>query len=155
MNDKRPSWDEYFLNIAKTVSSRSTCFRTKVGAVIVKNKDIISTGYNGAPTHQKNCLEIGFCYRNKNSITSGTRLETCRAVGSHAESNAITLAAKNGHSTDQSTIYVTGHYFVCNQCKALISNAGIIRVVLETPKGGIEEYYPESDWKKHPIDNEE
>jgi len=151
---KRPTWDEYFLQIAKTVSSRSTCFRSHVGAVIVKNKEIVSTGYNGAPTHQKNCLEIGFCHRNKNAIPSGTKLETCRAVGSHAESNAVTLAAKNGHGTDGGTIYVTGHYFVCNQCKAIIANAGIERVVLETPEGDVSEFIPNKDWNIHPVDQD-
>ena len=68
----RPDWDEYFFAIAQTVSSRSTCYRNKVGAVIVKDKEIISTGYNGAPSYQKNCLEMGFCYRDKNNILSGT-----------------------------------------------------------------------------------
>ena len=106
---KRPDWDEYFLNIATEVAKRSSCFRNNVGAVIVKDKDIISTGYNGAPKHQKNCLEIGYCYRDKHNIESGTHLELCRAVGSHAETNAIALAAKNGHSTDGCTLYLIGH----------------------------------------------
>jgi len=103
----RPSWDEYFLNIAKVVSSRSTCFRNKVGAVIVKDKAIISTGYNGAPKYQHHCMEIGYCYRQDLNIASGAQLETCRAVGSHAESNAVALAARNGHSTNDATIYVS------------------------------------------------
>ncbi len=77
----RPDWDQYFLNIAKAVAERSSCLRNHVGAVIVNNKDIISTGYNGAPQFQKNCLEIGKCYRNDNKIKSGTQLERCRAVG--------------------------------------------------------------------------
>ncbi|MCX8058442.1 MAG: dCMP deaminase family protein [Spirochaetes bacterium] len=151
-NYYRPSWDEYFLSIAKAVSSRSTCFRNKVGAVIVKNKEIVSTGYNGAPTYQKNCLEIGNCYRNVNNIESGTQLERCRAVGSHAESNAVVLAAKNGHSTNGATIYIVGHKMICNQCKAIIANAGIIRVVLQNQDGSIMEFTPEKDWKIHPID---
>jgi len=149
----RPGWDEYFLEIAKTVSSRSTCFRNKVGAVIVKDKEIISTGYNGAPSYQKNCLEIGYCYRNKNNIVSGTSLELCRAVGSHAESNAVVLAAKHGHSTNQATLYIVGHKFICNQCKAIIANAGIKRVVLKTIDGEIQEFFPEKDWNIHPIDS--
>jgi dCMP deaminase len=153
-NIKRPSWDEYFLAIARTVSTRSTCFRNKVGAVIVKNKEIISTGYNGAPTYQKNCLELGNCYRNLHSIPSGTQLERCRAVGSHAESNAVVLAAKNGHSTNGGTIYITGHRFICNQCKAIIANAGIVRVVLQDTEGNIKEFIPERDWSIHPIDLE-
>ena len=93
----------------------------------MKDKSIVSTGYNGVPKYQKNCLQIGFCYRDKHKIPSGTRLETCRAVGSHAESNAVALAARNGHQTNDSTIYVTGHTMICNQCKALIANAGITR----------------------------
>lgn len=149
---ERPSWDEYFFNIAKAVAERSSCLRNKVGAVIVRDKDIISSGYNGAPKYQKNCIEIGFCYRNKNEIKSGTQLERCRAVGSHAESNAISLAARNGHSTKNSTIYIVGHNFVCNQCKALIANANITRVVLLTPKNEVFEFYPEKDWTTHPID---
>ena len=151
---QRPSWDEYFLDIAKVVAERSSCLRNKVGAVIVIDKDIISTGYNGSPQYQKNCLEIGFCYRNKNSILSGTQLERCRAVGSHAESNAISLAARNGHSTNKATIYIIGHNIVCNQCKALISNANITRVVLLNIKGETIEFNPEKDWCIHPVDME-
>ncbi|MEA2077008.1 MAG: deaminase [Candidatus Marinimicrobia bacterium] len=151
---KRPGWDEYFLNIAKVVATRSSCLRRQVGAVIVNNKDIISTGYNGSPQYQKNCIEIGFCYRDKHNIKSGTQLERCRAVGSHAESNAIALAARNGHATNNSTIYICGHEFVCYQCKAQVSNANIKRVVLEKPDGTIEEWIPENDWTIHPIDME-
>ncbi len=148
----RPTWDQYFLNIAKAIASRSSCLRNQVGALIVKDKDIISSGYNGAPQYQKNCLEIGYCYRNKNNIASGTQLEKCRAVGSHAESNAISLAARNGHSTSGATIYIVGHNFICNQCKALIANANIKRVVLLKTDGTIVEFYPEKDWLIHPID---
>lgn len=151
---QRPNWDEYFINIAKVVAERSSCIRNHVGAVIVRNKDIISTGYNGSPQYQKNCLEIGFCYRNKNGIKSGTQLERCRAVGSHAESNAISLAARNGHSTDNSTIYIVGHSLVCNQCKAQIANANITRVILLKPDGQLVEYSPAKDWDTHPIDME-
>ncbi|MDZ7795890.1 MAG: deaminase [Candidatus Marinimicrobia bacterium] len=151
---KRPDWDEYFLNIAKVVASRSSCMRRQVGAVIVHNKDIVSTGYNGAPQFQKNCLEIGYCYRDRNHILSGTRLENCRAVGSHAESNAIALAARNGHATSGSTIYISGHDFVCHQCRAQIVNANIERVLLEKPDGTIDEWRPEDDWKIHPVDEE-
>lgn len=153
-NAQRPSWDDYFLNISNEIAKRSSCLRNQVGAVIVIDKDIISTGYNGAPRYQPNCIEIGWCYRDRNQIKSGTQLERCRAVGSHAESNAIALAARNGHSTCGGTIYISGHYFVCNQCKALISNANIKRVVLKTPDGKIEEFYPEKDWTTHPVDME-
>ncbi len=151
----RPDWDEYFINIAKVVAERSSCLRNHVGAVIVKNRDIISTGYNGSPQYQRNCIEIGYCYRDRHNIKSGTQLERCRAVGSHAESNAISLAARNGHSTDFAHIYIVGHTVVCNQCKAMISNANIKKVTLLTPSGEIHEFYPEKDWVVHPIDNEE
>ena len=151
---ERPDWDNYFLNIAKVVAERSSCLRNHVGAVIVHNKDIVSTGYNGSPQYQRNCIEIGYCYRNKHNILSGTQLEKCRAVGSHAESNAISLAARNGHSTDNSTIYIVGHNFICNQCKALIANANIIKVVLLSTKNELFIYDPKKDWKIHPIDEE-
>lgn len=150
----RPSWDQYFINIAKVVAERSSCLRNKVGAVIARNRDIISTGYNGAPQYQKNCIEIGFCYRDKNGIKSGTQLERCRAVGSHAESNAISLAARNGHSTDNAAIYIVGHNIVCNQCKAQIANANIVRVVQLKTDNTICEYLPKKDWCIHPIDEE-
>ncbi|MCK5521110.1 MAG: dCMP deaminase family protein [Candidatus Marinimicrobia bacterium] len=148
----RPNWDEYFLDIAKVVATRASCLRRQVGAVIVRNKDIISTGYNGAPVNQKSSLDYGFCYRDKNDIESGTHLELCRAVGSHAESNAIVLAARNGHATAESVMYIYGHQFVCNQCKAMIANAFIRRVILQKPDGSIEEYIPEKDWTVHPVD---
>ncbi len=151
---ERPGWDNYFLNVAKVVATRSSCLRRQVGAVIVNNKDIVSTGYNGSPQYQKNCLEIGFCYRDKYNIPSGTQLERCRAVGSHAESNAIALAARNGHATNNGTIYIYGHEFVCHQCKAQIANANIKRVILEKPDGTVEEWIPEKDWTIHPIDME-
>lgn len=151
---KRKSWDEYFLDIAEMVASRSTCFRNHVGAVIVKDKDIISTGYNGAPTYQPNCLEIGFCYRDKHNIKSGTQLEKCRSVGSHAESNAVVLAARNGHSTAGGTMYIVGHRFICNQCKAIIANAKIYRVVMRRTDGIVEEMIPSRDWTVHPLDKQ-
>lgn len=151
---ERPDWDEYFLEFARVAASRSSCTRSQVGAVIVRDKDIISTGYNGAPKYQKNCLEIGSCYRDVHQIPSGTQLERCRAVGSHAESNAIALAARNGHSTSDTTIFIVGHYFICNQCKAQIANAGITRVVLRRKDGVREEFFPHRDWTIHPVDLE-
>jgi len=148
----RPNWDEYWLEFAKVASSRSACFRNHVGAVIIKDKAIVSSGYNGAPQYQKNCQEIGFCYRERKGIKTGTNLEQCRAVGSHAESNAIALAAKNGASTNNSTIYVIGHDFICHQCKAQIANSGIIRVILLDRKNKKHEFIPSRDWIIHPID---
>ncbi len=152
---KRRSWDEYFLDIADTVASRSTCFRNNVGAVIVKDKVIVSTGYNGAPAYQPNCREIGYCYRDKHGIKSGTQLERCRSVGSHAESNAVVLAARNGQRTSGGTIYVVGHRFICNQCKAIIANAKINRVVQRYLNGEVEEIIPSRDWTVHPVDQED
>lgn len=149
---QRPNWDEYFLNMATLVATRSSCMRNNVGAVIVKEKDVISTGYNGAPKFQKNCLEIGWCFRDRYDIVSGTYLEKCRAVGSHAESNAIALAARNGHATRGTTIYIVGHDVICNQCKAQIANSEIERVVLRKKNNQIEEFCPEKDWTEHPID---
>jgi len=152
MLERRPNWDTYFLNMAALVATRSSCLRNQVGAVIVLDKDMISTGYNGAPKFQKNCLELGWCYRDQNQISSGTQLEKCRAVGSHAESNAIALAARNGHATRGTTIYIVGHDFICNQCKAQIANAEIQRVVLRNKKNAILEFIPAKDWTVHPID---
>lgn len=150
--NQRKTWDEYFLDIGKMVATRSTCFRNKVGAVIVRDKVIISTGYNGAPTHQPNCLEIGYCYRDRHNIPSGTQLERCRAVGSHAESNAVVLAARNGQSTNGTTIYIVGHRFVCDQCKAIIANAKIEKVIQRKMDGTVIEIIPSRDWIIHPVD---
>jgi len=158
IKDNRPSWDEYFLEIAKVVSTRSTCFRTKCGAVIVKDKKILSTGYNGSPRYQKNCAEIGFCYRNKNNIKSGTELEKCRACGCHAESNAIALASRDGSATNDSIMYMYGNKDICTMCKGIIANAGIIKVIMKTTDGycglqsEIKTYIPEKDWTIHQID---
>ncbi|HPC36850.1 MAG TPA: dCMP deaminase family protein [Candidatus Marinimicrobia bacterium] len=150
----RKTWDEYFLDIAEMVASRSTCFRNKVGAVIVRDKVIVSTGYNGAPTNQPNCMEIGYCYRDRHQIKSGTQLERCRAVGSHAESNAVVLAARNGQSTAGATIYVVGHKSICDQCKAIIANAKIERVVMRNLDRQIEIVKPSVDWTVHPVDQQ-
>ena len=155
MGEHRPTWDEYFLKIAEVAALRSTCFRNKVGAVLVRDKYIVSTGYNGAPQYQPHCQEIGYCYRDRHNIESGNQLERCRAVGSHAESNAIALAARNGFSTNGATMYVIGHDYICNQCRGLIANAGIRRVMLQRKEDGeVVEYIPEKDWTTHPIDEE-
>ncbi|MDI3502871.1 MAG: dCMP deaminase [Archaeoglobi archaeon] len=120
----RPSLDEYFMRIAEVVASRSTCLRNKVGAVIVKDKRILTTGYNGAPRGMPHCLEIG-CLRDENNIPSGERHEICRAV--HAEQNAIIQAALHGVSTEGATLYCT--HQPCILCAKMIINAGIRRVV--------------------------
>ncbi|MHA1583891.1 MAG: deoxycytidylate deaminase [Promethearchaeota archaeon] len=150
--NKRPTWDEYFLLMAFIVSRRSSCLRKKVGAVIVNEKEVLSTGYNGAPQPQKNCLEIGWCYRDKHHIKSGTQLERCRASGSHAESNAIALAAKNGHSTKGATLYLYGHSFICNVCRGIIANAYINRVVHLKEDGTVKDTAVALDWAQNPLD---
>ncbi|MCD6302312.1 MAG: dCMP deaminase family protein, partial [Anaerolineae bacterium] len=100
----RPSWDQYFIDITKQVATRSTCLRRHVGAVIVKDKRILTTGYNGPPTGLPHCEETG-CLRDQLGIPSGERQELCR--GLHAEQNAIIQAARYGIPVAGSTIYVT------------------------------------------------
>lgn len=120
----RPRIDIYFLNIASVVATRSTCLRNHVGSVIVKNKRILSTGYNGAPSGMEHCLDIG-CVRDLENIPSGTRHEKCRAV--HSEQNAIIQAAIHGVSIEGATIYCT--HQPCILCAKMIINANIKRVV--------------------------
>jgi len=124
MNWKRPSWDEYFMNIAKAVAMRSNCIKRNVAAVIVKDKRIISTGYNGTPRGVKNCNEGG-CPRCNNFADAGTNLDEC--LCSHAEENAIVQAAYHGVSIKDSVIYVT--YSPCITCSKMIINAGILKVI--------------------------
>ena len=121
----RISWDEYFMQIVEVVKTRSTCLRRQVGAVIVKDNRIITTGYNGAPSHLKHCTELGGCERQKMGIPSGERHELCRAL--HAEQNAIIQAAKLGNTTEGATIYVNVQ--PCVICAKMLINAGIVRVV--------------------------
>ncbi len=120
----RPSLDEYFMEIARVVAKRSTCLRQNVGAVIVKDKRILSTGYNGAPMGLPHCLDIG-CLREELNVPSGERHELCRAV--HAEQNAIIQAAVHGVSIKDATLYTT--HQPCIMCAKMIINAGIKRVV--------------------------
>ena len=117
-HNKRKSWDAYFLDIASLVSSRSTCLRRKVGAVLVKDNHILATGYNGAPRGLEHCLDRG-CIREKNGIPSGERHEYCRGI--HAEQNALIQAAVHGVSIEGSTLYCTN--FPCSLCSKLIINA--------------------------------
>lgn len=124
MNNVRPDWDEYFLQLADLVASRSTCMRRHVGAVLVKDERIIATGYNGAPRGIKHCLEVG-CLRDRLGIPSGQRYELCRGV--HAEQNAIINAAYYGVSTRDTVLYCTNQ--PCIICARMIANAGIRRVV--------------------------
>lgn len=122
---KRPSWDSYFMAIADLVSTRSTCLRRAVGAVLVRDKRILATGYNGAPSGLRHCLELG-CLREEKNVPSGERHELCR--GLHAEQNAIIQAALHGVSTNGATIYCTNH--PCTICAKMIVNAGINSVVI-------------------------
>ncbi|MGB9668199.1 MAG: deoxycytidylate deaminase [Thermosulfidibacteraceae bacterium] len=119
----RPGWERYFIEIAKLVATRSTCTRRKVGAVIVKDKRILSTGYNGPPSGLKHCIEVG-CVREKLNIPSGERHELCR--GLHAEQNAIIQAAIHGVSVRDADLYCTT--FPCVICTKMLINAGIRRI---------------------------
>ena len=120
----RPSWDEYFMQIAHQVATRSTCLRRQVGAVVVTEKRILTTGYNGPPRGVDHC-DVAGCLRQQMGIPSGQRQEICR--GLHAEQNAIIQAALHGVSTQGGTIYIT--HQPCITCAKMIINAGIIRVV--------------------------
>jgi dCMP deaminase len=121
---RRPSWDEYFMEIVEVVRTRSTCLRRRVGAVLVKDKRILCTGYNGAPRGMVHCLDRG-CLREELNVPSGERHELCR--GLHAEQNAIIQAATNGIGIDGSTLYVS--HFPCVLCAKMLINAGVTRIV--------------------------
>jgi len=121
---RRPSWDEYFIAITRLVASRSTCLRRKVGAVAVRDKRILATGYNGAPSGLRHCLEVG-CLREDQNIPSGQRHELCR--GLHAEQNVIVQAALHGVSIEGATLYCTD--LPCTICAKMIINSGIKRIV--------------------------
>ena len=121
---KRPSWNEYFINVARLLATRSTCLRRDVGAVIGKDKRILATGYNGVPAGVTHCTEVG-CLREKLHIPSGERQEICR--GLHAEQNAIIQAARFGISIKDSVIYCT--HQPCITCAKMIINAGIVEVI--------------------------
>lgn len=125
MPDERPSWDEYFMGIADLVSKRSTCLRRRVGAVLVKDKRILATGYNGAPSMIAHCSETG-CIREKLNIPSGERHELCR--GLHGEQNSFLQAALHGTSLKGATLYCTTQ--PCMICAKMIINAGIKEVVI-------------------------
>lgn len=116
----RPSWDQYFMGIAVLVAKRSTCRRRAVGALIVKDKRILSTGYNGAPTGVPHCVDIG-CLREDRGIASGTRHELCRGI--HAEQNAIIQAAYHGVGIKDASLFCTN--LPCSICAKMIINAGI------------------------------
>jgi len=116
----RPTWEEYFMGITDLVAQRSTCLRRHVGAILVKDKRIITTGYNGAPARIKHCLDVG-CLREQMGIPSGERHELCR--GLHAEQNAIIQAAIHGVSIQGTTLYCTN--MPCSICTKMLINSGI------------------------------
>jgi dCMP deaminase len=121
---ERPDWNEYFMDIVGLVSRRSTCLRRHVGAVLVKDKRILASGYNGVPTGVRHCVDTG-CLREQLDVPSGERHELCR--GLHAEQNAIIQAALHGVSTKNAVMYCTNH--PCIICSKMIINAGIIGIV--------------------------
>ncbi len=121
---KRPDIDEYFLKVASVVGERATCWRHHMGAIAVRDKHILTTGYNGAPAGAKDCLELG-CLRDQNGIASGTRTEICRAI--HAEQNVIIQAGLHGVSLEGATVYCT--HTPCVLCAKMLVNARIARFV--------------------------
>ena len=149
--DNRISKQNYYLDIADTVLKRSTCLRRKYGAIIVRNDEIISTGYNGAPRGRRNCSDLGGCMREKLHIPSGERYELCRSV--HAEANAIISASRR--DMIGATIYLVGRdartnellhdAMSCSMCKRQIINAGIDRVVIRVDESSYRTI-PVNDW---------
>ena len=120
---QRPTWDEYFIELLEITKKRSTCIRRKVAAIIVKDRQIISTGYNGAPRGVAHCEDVG-CLREQMNIPSGERHELCR--GTHAEQNAIIQAAVHGVSIADSEIYIT--HSPCVLCSKMLINAGVKKI---------------------------
>lgn len=165
MTPQRTSKDQYYLGIAKEVSTRSTCFRRAIGAIIVRDDQIISTGYVGAPRKTKDSLEHGFCLRDKLAIPHGQRYELCRSV--HAEQNAIINAARAGVSLLGGDMYIYGSApgsaapisaFPCYICKKMLVNCGLGRVVCSTADGGIQVFGVEAwirDWQERDILDDE
>ena len=135
---KRIDKENYYLDIAETVLERSTCLRRRYGAIVVKNDEIVSTGYKGAPRGRKNCMDLGYCTREAMNVPSGERYELCRSV--HAEMNAIISAARR--DTLGATLYLAGREAKngellhdatsCSMCRRVIINAGIERVVIRS-----------------------
>jgi dCMP deaminase len=124
--DERPSWDEYFSRISLEVSKRSTCLRRHVGAILVLDKRILATGYNGAPRGVAHCIEVG-CLRDAHNVPSGERHELCR--GLHAEMNVLIQAASHGIRVQESTLYCTT--FPCSLCAKMLINGGVQRIVAQ------------------------
>jgi dCMP deaminase len=159
---KRPNKDEYYLNIARVVSTRSTCLKVLIGAIIVKEDQIIAAGYVGAPRQTTSSLEHGFCLRKKLDIPSGTQYELCRSI--HAEQNAIINAARAGVSVLGGDMYIFGenretgdilNAYPCFICKKMLINAGLNRVITSVHgKTYLKTFKVEtwvSEWQKHDI----
>ncbi|MEE8604847.1 MAG: deaminase [Candidatus Aminicenantaceae bacterium] len=161
MTSRKLSKDEYYLNIAREVSRKSTCFRRVIGAIIIRDDQIISTGYAGAPRKTKDSLEHGFCLRDKLKIPHGQRYELCRSV--HAEQNAIINAARAGVSLLGGDIYLYGsipgkdgpiNALPCFICKKMIINAGLKRVICSTAEGKLAIFSADdwaAEWQKNDI----
>lgn len=157
----RPPKDRYYLNIARQVSLRSTCYRNRIGAIIVRDDQIIATGYVGAPRKTKDCFEHGFCLRDQLKIPHGHRYEICRSV--HAEMNAVINAARAGVSLLGGDMFIYGESlpsgekidtFPCFICKKIIINAGLNRVICSTKDGKFSTFLVKDwvrDWRKHDI----
>lgn len=161
----RPSKDQYYLDLAKTVCSRGTCTKVEIGAVIIRDDQVVSTGYVGAPRGTKSSLEHGFCLRKKLGIPSGHRYEMCRSV--HAEQNAIINAARAGVSLFGGDMYIYGRLkdddgvpidnvidaFPCFICKKMLLNCGLKRVICSLKDGGHKVFLVD-DWAKEWSEND-
>lgn len=156
MPDKRLSKDEYYLDLAKSVCQRATCLKVQIGAVIIRDDQVVATGYCGAPRGTKSSMEHGFCLRQKLGIPSGHRYEMCRSV--HAEQNAIINAARSGTSLLGGDMYIFGERrnddgsvgdvldaFPCFICKKMLINCGLKRVICSLKEGGFKTFQVE-DW---------
>jgi dCMP deaminase len=162
MTDDRPSKDQYYMDLAKSVSARGTCLKVEIGAVIIRDDQVVATGYVGSPRGTKSSLEHDFCLRRKLGIPSGQRYEICRSV--HAEQNAIINAARSGTSVLGGDIYIYGHSkegdkkalnaFPCFICKKMIINAGMKRCICSLEDGSFKIFEIDEwveDWRKGDI----
>jgi len=158
---ERPAKEDYYLNIAQVVSRRSTCLKVLIGAIIVKEDQIIATGYVGAPRHTRSSLEHGFCLRRRLQIPSGTQYELCRSV--HAEQNAIINAARAGVSLLGGDMYIFGEEresgktifaFPCFICKKMIINAGLNRIVVSQSDAERRRIFLVDDWAREWLDQD-
>lgn len=143
----RPSKDEYYLQIAHAISQRSTCLRSRYGAIIVKNDVIVSSGYNGAARKVKDCLELGVCLKDEMKMPHFSGYDACHSV--HAEANSVVNAARSGANVFGGTMFVSGEDSKtgkivearpCTFCRRLLINTGIEKVVFRKPDGSIGEY---------------